>query len=54
LSGTFNVIERLPVGVAGSRLEVIDSADGGRWIFVSISNGGGDKGTLARLELMAD
>jgi len=51
LSGTFDVIERVPVGAAGSRLEVIDSAQGGRWLFVSISNGGGSKGTVARLEL---
>lgn len=51
LNGTFGVIQRVPAGVSGSRLEVIDSAEGGRWIFVSISNGGGSKGTLARLEL---
>jgi len=52
LAGTFEIMERVPVGVDGSRLEVIDSAEGGRWIFVSISNGGGEKGTFARLELL--
>jgi hypothetical protein len=52
LNGTFSKIERVPAGVSGSHLEVIDSAQGGRWIFVSISNGGGDRGTFARFELL--
>ena len=58
LNGVFGVIERVPVGVPaspgskhGATLEGIDTAQHGRWIFVSISNGGGDKGTVARLEL---
>jgi DNA-binding beta-propeller fold protein YncE len=51
LNGNFQVIERVPIGVEGSTLEGVDSAQNGRWIFVSISNGGGDKGTVARLEL---
>jgi hypothetical protein len=54
LDGMFPVIARVPAGVSGSRLEVIDSAEGGRWIFVSISNGGGTSGTFARLELLAN
>lgn len=53
LDGVFSVIGRLPVGVSGSRIEVIDSADHGRWFFVSISNGGGTRGTLARFELLS-
>jgi hypothetical protein len=53
LNGTFGKIERIPVGVTGARLEVSDTAQGGRWLFVSISNGGGDRGTFARLELLA-
>jgi DNA-binding beta-propeller fold protein YncE len=52
LDGVFSKIARIPAGVSGSRLEVIDSAQGGRWIFVSISNGGGDRGTFARFELL--
>jgi DNA-binding beta-propeller fold protein YncE len=52
LNGSFTKIDRLSAGVSGSRLEVIDSAQGGRWIFVSISNGGGDRGTFARFELL--
>ena len=52
LNGIFTKIDRLPGGVSGSRLEVIDSAQGGRWIFVSISNGGGNRGTFARFELL--
>jgi hypothetical protein len=52
LDGVFSKLERVPLGVSGARLEVIDSAQGGRWIFVSISNGGGDRGTLARVELL--
>jgi hypothetical protein len=59
LNGSFGVIDRVPVGVpaapglpnSGATLESLDTAQHGRWIFVSISNGGGDKGTLARLEL---
>lgn len=54
LTGRFDVIDRLPVGVSGSHLEVIDSANHGRWIFVSISNGGGTSGTVARLELQSE
>lgn len=54
LDGIFPIIDRVPVGVTGSRIEVIDSADHGHWIFVSISNGGGTNGTVARLELQAD
>jgi hypothetical protein len=54
LDQTFCLKERVPVGVSGSHLEVIASADHDRWIFVSISNGGGEKGTIARLELIAD
>jgi hypothetical protein len=54
LGGEITTLDRLPIGVAGSRLEGIDSAKGGRWIFVSISNGGGPRGTVARLELIAD
>ena len=54
LQGVFPKIDRVPVGASDSHLEVIDSAQGGRWIFVSISNGGVDKGTLARLELVTD
>lgn len=54
LNGSFTKMERVPVGLSGSRLEVIDSAQGGRWIFVSISNGGGVKGTAARLELLVE
>jgi hypothetical protein len=54
LDGIFPVIDRLSVGVSGARIEVIDSADHGRWFFVSISNGGGANGTVARLELEAD
>lgn len=54
LNGTFNKIDRVSAGVSGSRLEVIDSAQGGRWIFVSISNGGGERGTVARFELLAN
>jgi DNA-binding beta-propeller fold protein YncE len=52
LNGNFQVIKRVPIGESGSRLEGVDSAQHGRWIFVSISNGGGDKGTVARLELI--
>ncbi|MGI8604031.1 MAG: YncE family protein [Verrucomicrobiales bacterium] len=52
LDGVFPIIDRVAVGVSGSRLEGIDSAQHGRWVFVSISNGGGDKGTVARLELL--
>ena len=52
LNGSFTKIDRLPGGVSGSRMEVIDSAQGGRWIFVSISNGGGNRGTFARFELL--
>ena len=60
LNGNFGVIDRVPVGVpaspglpnTGATLEGIDTAQNGRWIFVSISNGGGDKGTVARLELI--
>ena len=52
LNGSFTRIDRLSAGVSGSRLEVIDSAQAGRWIFVSISNGGGDRGTFARFELL--
>jgi hypothetical protein len=54
LNGQITKLERVPIGVSGSRLEGIDSAKGGRWIFVSISNGGGTKGTLARLELLTN
>lgn len=54
LNGVFPVIDRLPVGVSGARIEVMDSADHGRWFFVSISNGGGTNGTVARLELQAE
>lgn len=54
LDRAFDLKERVPVGVSGSHLEVIASADHDRWIFVSISNGGGNKGTIARLELIAD
>jgi DNA-binding beta-propeller fold protein YncE len=54
LNELFPVIDRLPVGVSGARIEVIDSADHGRWFFVSISNGGGTNGTVARLELQAE
>jgi hypothetical protein len=52
LNGVFPKIDRVPIGVSGSRLEGLESAQGGRWIFVSISNGGGDRGTFARLELL--
>lgn len=60
LAGKFGVIDRVQVGVpaspglpnTGATLEGIDTAQNGRWIFVSISNGGGDKGTVARLELI--
>lgn len=52
LNGSFTKIDRVPVGVSGSRIEVVDSAQGGRWIFVSISNGGGNRGTFARFELL--
>jgi hypothetical protein len=52
LDGELTKLDRLPIGVTGSRLEGIDSAKGGRWIFISISNGGGIKGTVARLELL--
>jgi hypothetical protein len=52
VNGNFQVIKRVPIGVPGSRLEGVDSAQHGRWIFVSISNGGGDAGTVARLELI--
>jgi hypothetical protein len=51
LEGEFEVIDRVPIGEPGAFLEGIDSAGKGRWIFVSISNGGGDAGTVARLEL---
>jgi hypothetical protein len=59
LDGNITVIDRVPVGVpapaglpnTGATLESLDTAQNGRWIFVSISNGGGAKGTLARLEL---
>jgi DNA-binding beta-propeller fold protein YncE len=51
LEGEFEVIDRVPIGEPGAFLEGIDSAQHGRWIFVSISNGGGDEGTVARLEL---
>jgi hypothetical protein len=54
LEGIFPVIDRLPVGVSGARIEVMDSADYGKWFFVSISNGGGTNGTVARLELQAE
>ncbi len=54
LNGAFPIIDRVPVGVSGARLEVIDSADHGRWLFVSISNGGGTNGTVARLELQCE
>jgi hypothetical protein len=53
LNGTFTKVVRTPVGVSGSRIEVVDSAQGGRWVFVSISNGGADRGTFARFELLA-
>ena len=53
LAGAFPVVERIAVGVSGSRLEGIDSAQHGRWVFVSISNGGGQKGSAARLEVLA-
>jgi hypothetical protein len=52
LNGVLPKIDRVGVGVAGSRIEVIDSAQGGRWVFVSISNGGADRGTFARFELL--
>lgn len=45
-------IDRVPIGMVGARIEAIDSAKAGRWIFVSISNGGADRGTFARLELL--
>jgi DNA-binding beta-propeller fold protein YncE len=51
LDGVFDVIDRVPVGPSGTTLEGVDTAQQGRWIFVSISNGGGDKGTAARLQL---
>jgi len=54
LDGVFRVLGRVPVGVSGGRIEVIDSADHGHWFFVSISNGGGTNGTVARLELQAE
>jgi DNA-binding beta-propeller fold protein YncE len=54
LNGTITKIgDRVPVGVSGSHVEVVDSAQGGRWIFVSISNGGADRGTFARFELLS-
>ena len=53
LDGIFTKIDRLAAGQEGSRLEVIDSAQGGRWIFVSISNGGRGNPTFARFELLA-
>jgi len=52
LNGVFTKIVRTPIGVTGSRVEVVDSAQGGRWVFVSISNGGADRGTFARFELL--
>ena len=52
LSGSFATIQRVPVGVSGSRIEVVDSAQGGRWVFVSISNGGAERGTFVRFELL--
>ncbi len=55
LDGDIGVLGRVPVGpTEGSRLEAIDSAEAGRWIFISISNGGGDDGTFARLEILED
>ena len=54
MNGTVTKIaDRVPVGVSGSRIEVVDSAQGGRWVFVSISNGGADRGTFARFELLS-
>jgi len=52
LAGTFTKVGRVPVGVSGSRVEVVDSAQSGRWVFVSISNGGAGRGTFARFELL--
>ncbi|HET6406817.1 MAG TPA: hypothetical protein VFG14_02965 [Chthoniobacteraceae bacterium] len=49
-----NVLKRLRIGEPGSRLEGIDTAQHGRWIFVSISNGGGTKGSAVRLEIIKD
>lgn len=54
VNGQITKLDRVPLGASGSRLEGIDSAKGGRWIYISISNGGGTKGTLARLELLTD
>lgn len=51
LTSEFGLIDRVPVGAPGSRLEVIDSAREGRLFFVSISNGNALNGSAARLEL---
>jgi DNA-binding beta-propeller fold protein YncE len=48
--GTFSKLLRVPVGNSGSRLEAIETANEGKWIFVSISNGGGANPTFARIE----
>ena len=54
-NGVLGVLDRVPVGPGeGSRLEAIGSAEDGRWLFVSISNGGGEKGTFARIETVTD
>ena len=53
LDGEFTVIDRVPVGLEKkARLEAVGSSEGGRFIFVSISNGGGDEATIARIETL--
>lgn len=47
-----NVMVRVPTGAEKSRLEGIDSAQHGRWIFVSVSNGGGANPSAARFEIV--
>lgn len=49
LNEQFVPLQRVPVGASGARLEAIDTAENGKWIFVSISNGGGPNATVARL-----
>lgn len=51
LDSQFEIIDRVPVGAPGSRLEAIDSARKGRLFYVSISNGNALNGSAAQLEL---
>ncbi len=55
LNGNMQVIDRVAIGpVKKTRLEAIDTSEGGRWMFISISNGGGKEGTFARVEIIEE